>query len=236
MKTPQLPDWLTVVVPFLLVIDIILFLGIFHPDLLSTSNLLLVILILTTVVTGVFPFVIDWWHRPKLEFVSTDSLPITVRFLNGRETVEKTVSVLIITVGNRSGRSSARYPSVHLQLKEEGNTTWQKAISLGKEVADADYVPISLYEGSQTEQDFAYALLKRGFRRVSEILPYTSKKFVVGFAFEKGERFFFGEDFPSPSRYQEDSQFCRWAQDLSIAFRLLCIVPISFSAWNHGRS
>ena len=196
----QLPDWLTILVPFLFVIEIIVLVAVAFPSSLSSTslaNILLTILILTTVFTGVFTFLIEWWQRPKLEFVETNNLVITVKFQVGKRMVEKRVNVLTISFGN-GGKSISQYPNVAFTLKEHSKEVWQKAIVLAREMGDADYIPIRTFEEAEGEAELAYALLKKGFRRIRGIVPWASQKFVVGFAFEGGKNFYFGLDFLFP--------------------------------------
>lgn len=146
-------------------------------------------------------FFIDWLHRPKLEFVESFQDEITVRFRVGSEIVPKTVEVLFYSVGNL-GVVPAENPAVFLHVKrfeeKSSGQRWLTVRELLKEVGEADFIPIQTFAEERSEEEFAIALSKRGFATISEIAHGQTARFIVGFAFEKGENFYFGGEFVRP--------------------------------------
>lgn len=142
----------------------------------------------------------DWLHRPKLEFVDSIELLITVRFRVGKDLVEKKVGVLQLSIGN-TGKLPSANPMVTARAKtdkDESKKRWVGRIPLQKEIGDADYVPVPTFSLERTEEELSIALLKRGFPTIKSIEGRDSNRFIFAFAFEGSDHFFLGGSYMLP--------------------------------------
>jgi len=98
-------------------------------------------------------------------------------------------------MGNK-GNSDALQPRIGLglNLSSEKKGEWQTAFFVDSQANDLEFreIPVEADDLSKiSEKQFAYSLVTNGLTHADTLMKETSSPFIIAFAFEDGENFYF---------------------------------------------
>src|SRR5436309_2915005 len=150
---------------------------------------------------GAIRFFVNRHNRPRLVYVKPFSYITEILFRNeqGGE-IKRRVNVLQIMVGN-SGNTDALLPrvGVALHLGQKKEKEWLDAFFLELEPTITPLlreVPVRLPTDMDkiTDLQLAHAFITEGMKRADTLISKAASQFVVAFAFEGKDKFYFASD------------------------------------------
>jgi hypothetical protein len=134
-------------------------------------------------------------------YISSSSRIVEVRFKNKRgQVLRKNINFLTVYIGN-SGRSDALRPRIGLAIREESER-WASAIFSDFVTTGLRFREILVNTSDDlelvTEPQLAYELVASGFQHANPLMENTAMTFVVAFAFQDSDEFYFASESPAP--------------------------------------
>lgn len=158
------------------------------------ANYLLLALIGVTVFAEFISYLIDWFNRPKFDLVSIDHAHNGYLRVKRPNNPEERIGLSIITASLRNtGRGMAVRPVVvasHTNYKISNLTpVFTEASLLDKSIT---ILPATVYQFASDYDDLAIQFIKMGMKTIESVQGHKEgKRFVLGFAFDGGDSFYF---------------------------------------------
>ncbi len=148
---------------------------------------------------GLVRFFIQRHNRPALAYVESKERIRELTFRNDKgETISRKVNILTLQVANE-GNSEAISPRVGVSFHFRKGEKWLSAFFLELQPSSAmeiENIPLGTDKpiADIEEKRFAYALITKGLMKVDDLMQKTATPFVVAFAFEAKDRFYFASE------------------------------------------